>query len=149
MLYLSLFFKKHRSTYYDLLQRVRNEGDWESWVRFFLQGVLETSDQAVATARRIVEMFAAHRRTLERHGRAAGSVLRLQEALQRRPVVTIAAAAEATSLSVPAVTQALEKMQSDRLVTEITGRKRDKVFVYTPYVALLGEGAEPLAASPG
>lgn len=142
VLYLSLFFKKNRQSYYDLLQRVRTEGDWESWLRFFLEGVLQTSDQAVDAARRTVQMFEQHRRTLERYKRSAASALRLQEAMQRKPVLSIGGAAQLTGLTVPTVTAALEKMGNEGLVEEVTGRRRDRVFVYTPYVRLLSEGAD-------
>jgi Fic family protein len=71
LLYLSLFFKEHRSVYYELLDRVRTTGDWEAWVDFFLEGVETTAQSAVQTARRLVDLFEADTRRTAQSGRAA------------------------------------------------------------------------------
>jgi Fic family protein len=81
ILYLSLFFKSNRQQYYDLLQRVREQGDWEAWLEFFLMGVKETSEQAADTAKLILELFEKDRRRIERLGRPAASALRVHRYL--------------------------------------------------------------------
>lgn len=145
LLYLSLFFKTHRQEYYDLLQRVRAGGDWEAWLRFFLTGVRETSNQAADTARRILALFATDRGKIDGLGRAAASVARLHLLLQANPLLSIAAAAKRLDLSQPTVTKALGHLARLNIVKEVTGRQRRRLFVYDAYLAILSEGTEPLA----
>src|SRR5262245_38244154 len=83
ILYLSLYFKTHRSRYYDLLQEVRRKGDWETWLEFFLEGVTETSEQGVASARRLMALFAKDREKISELGRSASSALRIHDHLQQ------------------------------------------------------------------
>lgn len=98
-LYLSLYFKQHRQEYYDHLQSVREAGAWEAWLEFFLTGVLETAGQAVASATRTLELFAADREQITMLGRPAGSMLRVHEHLQKRPITSVpGAAAELSTL---------------------------------------------------
>jgi Fic family protein len=144
-LYLSLHFKTHRQAYYEHLQRVRTHGDWEGWLRFFLEGVVQTSEEAVATTRRILSLFEAHRRQLEVLGRAAASTLQVHAYLQKKPIAGIRELEKNLRLSYPTAAGALERMKKLRLVRELTGFKRNRVFAYAPYIKLLSEGAEPLA----
>ena len=139
---MSLYFKKHRAHYYELLQRTRTDGDWEAWIAFFAEGVRETADGAVATARRLVDLFDADRERVRDRGRAAASALQVHHALQRRPVATIRRLAEATKLSVPTVTAALGELEKAGVVAELTGRRRNRVFSYRQYLAILAEGTE-------
>lgn len=144
LLYLSLHFKQHRDTYYELLGRVRETGDWEAWVGFFADGVRETADDAVETTRRLVDLFREDRARIATLGRIAGSALRVHEALERRPLDTIARLVAATGLTKPTVARALEALARQEIVRETTGRERDRVFSYTRYVDILSEGTEPL-----
>lgn len=144
ILYLSLYFKQNRSTYYDLLDRVRTKGDWEVWLDFFLVGVRETAEQAAAAARRILALFDEHRRRIEGLGRPAASVLRVFEHMQRNPIISIPGAARATGVSAPTVTKSLGHMQQLGMLREVTGRQRHRLFAYDAYLAILNEGTEPL-----
>lgn len=144
ILYLSLFLKAQRTDYYRLLQEVRMTGRWEAWMEFFLTGVAETAEQAADTARELTAMFDRDRRTIQTFGRAAPSVLRLHEGLQQRPVVTVQGAAKALDLSVPTVGKALDLLVTAGIVRETTGRRRNRVFVYTDYLEILDRGTEPL-----
>jgi Fic family protein len=144
ILYLSLHFKAHRDEYYERLQRVRTDGEWEDWVRFFLDGVLATSRSSVEAARRILALFDTHRKQIQRLGRPAGSALLVHLALQRRPLLTIARAVSLTGLSQPTISSSLHRMFELGVVREVTGRRRDRLFVYGPYLDLLSEGTEPL-----
>src|SRR5262245_28409660 len=83
ILYLSLYFKTHRARYYELLQEVRRKGDWETWLEFFLEGVTETSEQGVASARRLMALFAKDREKISELGRSASSALRIHDHLQQ------------------------------------------------------------------
>jgi Fic family protein len=144
LLYLSLYLKRNRATYYDLLQRTRSQGDWETWLAFFVQGVRETAEGAVATAKRLVDLFDRDRERIQELGRAAGSSLRVHAALQRRPLAGIGALARLTKLSEPTVATALKALARLHMVREITGRRRARIFSYDAYMKVLSEGTEPL-----
>jgi Fic family protein len=143
-LYLSLYFKTHRDEYYDRLQAVRTDGDWEGWLRFFFEGVFETSQQAVSTAQRVLALFAADRERLRALGRRAGSALRVHECLERRPILSVPETAEELDLSAPTVRACIESMQKMGIAREITGRERRRLYVYDAYIAMLAEGTDPL-----
>ena len=142
LLYLSLFFKTNRSSYYDLLERTRREGDWEAWMAFFLEGVRVTGEGAVSTAHRIVEMFGADRAKIEDKGRRAGSALRVHEAMKSRPITSMANVCRSTSLSFPAASSAMELLVDLGITRELTGKRRNRLFAYNGYLTILNEGTE-------
>jgi Fic family protein len=144
LLYLSLHFKQHRATYYDLLDRVRREGDWESWLAFFFDGVRETADGAVAAARQLAAMFQDDRRRIEPAGRRAGSALRVHEALKAHPLLSLPAICDRTGLSFPAASSAIDLLLELGIARELTGKRRNRLFLYDKYLAVLNEGTEPL-----
>lgn len=144
MLYLSLHFKLHREEYYARLQAVRTEGDWEGWLRFFLEGIAQTCEQAVNTVRRLLRLFEEDRRRIEALGRPAASALRIHERLQQRPFATVAETARQLRLSAPTVAKSLRHLEALGVVKEITGRRRGRLFAYDRYLDILGEGTEPL-----
>jgi Fic family protein len=143
LLYLSLFFKTYRQRYYDLLQQVRQQGDWETWIAFFLEGVTETSNQAANTARQMLALFVEDRARIEQLGRAAASGLRVYLLLQRRPVLAIPAAAEELALAEPTVAKSVKHLIELGILRETTGRLRKRLFVYSKYLDLLSAGTEP------
>ena len=144
LLYLSLYLKQNRARYYELLQSVRENGDWKAWIEFFADGVRETAESAVQTARRLVDLFQRDRQKIQAMGRLAGSALRVHDVLQRRPLSTIGGLGAATRLSVPTVTTALKALARLRIVSEVTGRRRNRVYSYAQYMRILSEGTEPL-----
>jgi Fic family protein len=144
ILYASLYFKVQRLEYYERLQRVRTHGDWEGWLRFFLEGLATSADDAVSTARRCLALFESDRQKLSALGRAAASGLRVHECLQRKPIARIGDLARQLGLTYPTVASALARMQRLGIVDELTGFARNRVFTYAPYIELLNEGTEPL-----
>ncbi|MFM7169861.1 MAG: Fic family protein [Cyanobium sp.] len=144
LLYLSLFFKQHRSRYYELLDRVRQEGDWEAWVDFFLEGVESTAAAAVTTAQRLLELFRADEARLEGLGRSGPSVRLGYVALRRRPLTSINQLKELSSLSFPTASKAIDALVDLGIAREITGGRRHRLFAYDAYLAILSEGADPL-----
>ncbi len=146
LLYLSLYFKVRRADYYRLLQEVREQGAWEAWLEFFLDGVAETANQAFDNALRIVELFKADRERIAAAGERAGSALRLHELMQTSPFLTATAAAERTKLTAPTVNAALESLRTLGIVSEVTGRKRGRVYAYKAYIDVLSEGSEQASA---
>ena len=144
LLYLSLYFKAHRSQYYDHLQRVRTEGAWEEWLRFFLEGTATTAHEAAETATRILRLFSADRRKIQKLGRPASSALRVHEYMQQKPIANITATARALKLSIPTVTGALNHLVRIGIVEEVTGKRRGRLFTYSRYFNIVSEGTEPL-----
>ena len=144
LLYLSLFFKQHRQEYYDRLDAVRLKGDWLGWLRFFLEGVQQTARQATDTAGLILRLFDEDRRKVEDLGRKAGSAQRVLDQLRRHPITTIPNAAAQLHLTAPTVRSAVESLETLGIVREITGKQRDRIYLYDQYVRILDRGTEPL-----
>lgn len=144
LLYLSLYFKQHRSEYYRLLDSVRVDGDWEAWIDFFLEGVEETAGGAVTTAQALVMLFKDDHARILAFSKATSTVLRVFDALRQRPVLTLNEVVRRTKLSFPAASKGMATLESLGIVREGTGGKRDRVFAYEQYLARLTEGAEPL-----
>lgn len=144
ILYLSLFFKTHRGLYYEHLQQVREQGSWEEWLEFFLEGVAETARQAADTARELLDLFAADRARIERLGRPAASALRLHQLLQQKPITGIPDAARRLGLSAPTVGKSVAHLERLGILREITGKQRRRRYVYGPYLDILARGTEPL-----
>jgi Fic family protein len=140
LLYLSLYFKTNRETYYETLQRVRTEGDWEAWISFFMRGVRETAEGAVATAQQLAQIFKEDRECIRSMGRVSGSALRVHLALQQHPIQTITTMKERTGLTVPTVTVVMKSLEAAGIVRELTGKQRGRVFGYDRYLEVLNEG---------
>lgn len=144
LLYLSLYLKQHRPVYYDLLDRVRTTGDWEAWVDFFLEGVEQTAQGAVNTAQRLVALFDEDARRLRDLGRGAANALRIQAALRHRPVCTLGQAHKQAGMSFPTASKVMQTLVDMGIARELTGQRRNRVFVYGRYLDILNEGGAPL-----
>jgi len=142
LLYLSLYLKQNRALYYELLDCVRREGDWEAWLDFFLKGVKQVADGAVSAADRLGSLFQEDRSQIEGTGRRAGSALRVHEALKGRPIQSVPSACAATGLSFPTVSSTMELLVELGIARELTGRRRNRLFVYSRYLEILNEGTE-------
>jgi Fic family protein len=142
LLYMSLYLKEHRARYFELLSAVRLAGDWESWVLFFAEGIREMADGAVATARKLEEISVEDRARIAALGRVSGSALRIHHTLQRRPLVSIAHLVAEAHMSAPTAASALAALANAGVVREITGRKRNRLFAYERYLAILREGTD-------
>lgn len=142
LLYLSLYFKQNREAYYDLLQCVRIEGDWESWLHFFLTGVYETANQVFKTSKSILELFQKDQQLIEVLGRSTGTTLQIFKVLQSMPLMSITKVSQQTHISIPTVTAALKRLQELGIVREITSRHRDKLYSYERCLSLLNEDTE-------
>jgi Fic family protein len=141
LLYLSLYFKQHRSVYYQLLDRVRTHGDWEAWVDFFLEGVQSTASNAEQTAQRLLQLFRDDQVRVQTLGRQAQ---RLFDYLQRRPIVSVKKYAEEVEISFPTANSAVKALANAGLLREMTGKARDRVYAYQAYVDILSEDGAPL-----
>lgn len=144
ILYLSLYFKTHRQEYYAQLQNVRETGDWEAWLRFFLEGVNDIAVQATEAAREILALIQADRVRISEIGRGAGSALQVHRYLEKKPLAVIPEMVRDLALTTPTVTSAIQNLAVLGIVREITGKQRGRVFVYDAYLKILERGTEPL-----
>ncbi len=145
LLYLSLFLKQHRASYYELLNRLRLTGDWEAWVAFFLEGVRATAEAALSTVDRLSTLFRDDRNRLgQSAGRRLGSALRMHDALKARPILSLPVACRDTGLSFQAAASAMKVLVRHRIARELTGKRRGRLFAYDAYLTVLTEGTEPL-----
>ena len=140
VLFLSLYLKERRDDYYDHLQRIRTHGEWEPWVDFFLDGVASVARAATDATTRIVRLLERDRAKTMRH--APPSALRLYELAVRQATFRIPDAARKLQLTDVTVSSAANRLVELGIINEITGRQRNKRFVYTDYLAILAEGTE-------
>lgn len=144
LLYLSLYFKQHRSAYYDYLDRVRAHGDWEAWLDFFLEGVEQTALGAVQTAQRLVALFDGDTQRVQGAGRSVASVLRILAALRQRPLLSLSELCRMTKMTFPAASRAMHGLVKLGIAHELTGQRRNRIFAYDGYLSILNEGGSPL-----
>jgi len=145
ILYLSLYLKQFRSTYYDLLNQLRDDGDWEAWLQFFLEGVRLTAQHGVETAQRLTKLFEDDRQRVAVSGRRANSAIRAHHEFMHRPLLSISAVRDGTSLSFSAADAAVQHLERLGIVEEVTGRRRDRRYVYADYLSTLNEELNPFA----
>ncbi|MBM5573033.1 Fic family protein [Deefgea sp. CFH1-16] len=139
LLYLSVFFKQYRQTYYELLQQVRTHGDWEAWLLFFVDAITATATQAVATAQALQRLLAEDKARLAPLGRIAGSATQILDALFAKPVSNIIALQAATSLTPATIGKVLDALENLGIVREVTGQKRNRIFAYSGYLTILNQ----------
>jgi len=142
LLYLSHFFKVNRSQYYEHLQKIRDEGDWESWLKFFLRGVSEVAQEATATARKIVQLRENHRNIIATHLSRLGGTNQLLEHLYQRPVITVNNAAKVTGLSYANANRLVTKFQEYGLLRQMDTYQRNRRFIYADYLAMFSDDEE-------
>lgn len=148
VLYLSHYFKQHRQTYYDHLQAVRDRGEWEAWLAFFLRGVIQVAAEAASTAQRIQQLRERHRNAIIEHlGRAAGNGQRLLEKLFDRPIVSVADVQQLTGTTHAAANSLVQRMVALGILTEITGYARNRRYRYDAYVQLFSDDVPGLEAA--
>jgi Fic family protein len=138
--YLSLYLRQNRSEYYDALQRVRANGDWEWWLRFYLIGVEWVAREAAATTVALRELFETDQRRVARLGRAAGSALQVFELLRDRIALSIPRATQQLGLTWPTVNAAMKRLVDLGVAREMTGRARDRVYAYDRQLRILSDG---------
>jgi Fic family protein len=144
LLYLSLYFKSHRQQYYSLLNHVRLTGDWESWLDFFADAVIETAEIAVETARSLARLAETDRQRINTLGRSAGSALRVHQAMLEHPVVSSGQLVEKTGMTAATVNAVLLRLAQLGVVSELSGQQRNRLYSYTAYINLMNQGTEPL-----
>lgn len=145
VLYISHYFRRNRSEYYERLQAVRDRGEWEAWLKFFLSGIAAVSLEATETARAIVDLRERHRRLVtERFGRAAGNGLNILETLFRSPIVTISQVQKNLGITYPPASALVQRFVEAGILFETTGQERYRVYQYSPYINLFADNREEL-----
>lgn len=141
LLYLSVFFKKHRQTYYDRLQQVRTTGDWESWLLFFVDAVAATATQAVQMAQQLNNLRTEHRAAMSSFGRIASSAQQVLDVLFEYPIANINTLVQHSGLTAATVGKVMDKLLQPEVawVQELTGQKRNRVFAYRAYIEILNQ----------
>jgi Fic family protein len=140
VLYLSYYFKRHRLEYYDRLQAVRDKGDWEGWLGFFLQGVASVANLAAETAHRVLRLREDDRQKIIDHfERASATPLRLLDRLYRLPVITVPGVATQLGVSFPTANTILRALVELDILQEVTGQKRNRIFFYGTYMRIFDE----------
>ena len=142
MLYLSLYLKTHRQYYYQLLDEVRLNGNWEAWLDFFAEAVIATATQATDTARHLADLVNENRDNIKTLGRAATSTLHVHQAMLGRPVTSSGWLVEKTNISPATVNKCLGHLEHLNIVQELTSRKRNRIFCYTRYLEIMNQGTE-------
>ncbi len=142
MLYLSLYFKTHRQYYYELLNSVRETGDWEAWLNFFAEAVIVTATQAVETARQLLDLSSKDHDKISELGRAAVSSHQVHRALMEHPIATSRWLVDKTGITPATVNKALERLSQLGIVRELTAQKRNRVFSYTEYIDIMNWGLD-------
>ena len=143
LLYLSLYFKQHRDVYYELLERVRTEGAWEEWLRFFLEGVAEVAESTTEVVRRLAAIVERDRQVIHGLGRGAATAHRVHELAIELVIIGAPSASARLGLSEPAVYGAFRRLQDAGILREVTGRRRGRLYAYDAYLAVLSEGTQP------
>jgi len=147
VLYISYYFKRHRQAYYEHLQAIRDQGDWESWLDFFLRGVTEVSNEAAATARRILRLREEYRNAITGHlGRGAANGHKVLESLFAHPIVTVNEVREQTGTSYAAANQLVRRLVELEILTESTGQRRNRRFECRPYIELFSDSPRETGA---
>ena len=144
ILYLSYFFKKNRSTYYELIQKVRTENGWEKWIEFFLDGIIETSNQAINAATEIMKMFNKDEEIIKTLGRNATVAHRVHEFMKRNPIFRMSAITRDLEFTRPTIQKAIKNLIELGLVSEFKKNPRNRVYIYTEYMYILSQGADPI-----
>ena len=140
--YISLYFKKNRSDYYDALQRVRTDGDWEGWLSFFLIGVEAVATEATRAAEALADLFRSDWAKVEALGRATPSALKVYELMRRRIVISAARAVEESDLTWPTVLAALKRLEGLDIAREVSGKKRNRLYRYSRQLDILDRELE-------
>lgn len=142
LLYLSLYFKIHRQEYYELLTNVRVKGDWEKWIDFFADAVIHTSNQAVRTARNLINLINDDEAKVNNIGRASSTALTVYRCFVKNPVLNAGAIQNQSSLSTATIHSSLENLVNLDILEEVSQKKRNKIFAYKEYINILNEGTE-------
>lgn len=142
LLYLSYYFKRNRTEYYDRLMDIRFKGDWEGWLKFFLKGLAEISVEATDTAKSILALKQKHSNLIETHIRTKANAFRLLDILFEHPIITVNKTAELLNISYPTASALINKFCELGILTVNPAVQRNKKYRYQAYILILEAGTE-------
>lgn len=137
LLYLSYYFKTHRQFYYELLNDVRISGEWERWLDFFAEAVIETAKQSISIIKEIENLIGSHRLLIRKLGKSSSSAEEVFQVFLKRPISGVASVKENTGLTDATINSSLRKLTSAGILEEISGKKRNRLFSYSGYLKIL------------
>ena len=145
LLYLSYYFKKNRAEYYEKLTAVRDSGNWEEWLKFFLKGIAETSDNVVELSNRIIALQERNAELVRKSMiRYSPKAIELLEKMYIYPVFSVNKAKDLCGISYNAAKNIIKKFMGLNIITEKTDKKRNRKYFFEEYIGLLNEGREDL-----
>jgi Fic family protein len=142
LLYISLYLKTNRQRYYELLNSVRKDGDWESWLTFFAQAIEFSANSAVDTAKKLLQIADKDAELIEQQGRSRINLGKVHKQFQQRPISNSLSLIEATELAPGTVQAAIKRLCELNILAELTDKKRDRVYAYKAYIDILNQGNE-------
>ncbi len=144
VLYLSLYLKENRHFYYQLLDQVRTQGDWDSWLIFFLKGVIESAQRALQSVLDIQTIFDEDQKKIEVMVRSEHAIFKIFEYIKKVPQISVDVIVGQLEVSAPTARNAIEILEKIGILQEITGKQRFKIYVYKKYLDILESGAQPI-----
>jgi Fic family protein len=142
LLYLSVALKRHRQEYYRRLMEIRTQGDWEGWIAFFLRCVSEAAEDGVETAGRLFALLGKDRQVVLRHKATTIPTVQLLDLLPEHPMITLSGAMELLNTTKPTASKAIDALCQAKVLQEITGKLRDRIYAYRAYLNVLAQDTD-------
>jgi len=140
LLYMSFYLKKHRDEYYYLLMSIRDNGDWEKWIKFFLKGVIEVSRESANTAKEIIQLRDNLKDLLYEKNVSSKYSSKLIDLIFEHPILSIINASKKLNVQHFTLNEIFKKFEKIGILKEITGKKRNKKYMFIDYVAIIAKG---------
>ena len=140
VLYISYFLKKNRIEYYDRLSEVRNKGNYEQWIKFFLQAIMESAEDAIITIDRLAALHNKNVGIINSMGRASKNTLRLLGYIEANPIIEISQTAEALDLAFNTTSDAIKRLEKAGILAQSAGQQRNRIYSYKEYLNFLRDG---------
>ncbi len=140
VLYISYFLKRNRIEYYDRLSEVRNKGNYEQWIKFFLQAIVESAKDAISTIDQLVALRNKNVSLVTKMGRASKNTLKLLDYIETNPIIEISKTAEALNLAFNTTSDSIKRLEKAGILVQSAGKERYRIFSYEEYLDLLREG---------
>jgi Fic family protein len=142
LLYLSYYLKKYRDKYYDYLMKIRLEGDWENWLKFFLQGIAEISIEAASSANEIIGLKDTLSNELLRKKIGGAQAVKLLDMLFEKPLISVSDIVMQLKISRQTATQLVNKFSEINILNEVSGKKRYRKYLFVDYIKIIARGTE-------
>lgn len=139
-LYISYFLKKNRIEYYDRLNEVRRSGNYEQWVKFFLQAIYESAEDATITIDKLTTLHEKNIMIIEKMGRASKTAMRLFSYLEKSPIIEIQKTSAALGITFKTISDSVRRLCDMNILKQSSGDQRNRTFAYTDYLDILREG---------